>query len=107
MYALEVEKSRRHSDGKRIKKQSKKIKNWILFKIVNKIIQTPAFMSIKYNINSLTNDHRDKIHNELRIEIENSKYNFYRNIIGYLRIKVFIARLKVKKMNFIKISHSK
>lgn len=34
-------------------------------------------MSIKYIINSLNNEHRDKIHNELRIEIENSKYNLF------------------------------
>ena len=34
-------------------------------------------MSIKYIINSLTNEQRDKINDDLKIEIENSKYNLF------------------------------
>lgn len=34
-------------------------------------------MSIKYAINSLSNEQRDKINDELKIEIENNKYNLF------------------------------
>ena len=43
-------------------------------------------MSIKYSINSLSNEHRDKINDELKIEIENNKYNLFltRMVRGFL-----------------------